>query len=50
MKDQLNKLLKNEHLNSSELYHLNKAGLIIKITFTQYVLTKAGLTFLNQTL
>lgn len=49
MKVQLNKLVNNEYLNSSELYNLNKLGLIIKITYNQHVITKKGLTLLNTT-
>lgn len=43
MKTELNKLVNNEYLNSSQLYKLEKLGLILKITYTQYVLTERGL-------
>lgn len=47
MKTELNKLLNNEDLNSSELYKLTQLGLAIKITYKQHVITKKGLLMLN---
>ena len=47
MKIELNKIVNNEHVNSSEIFKLNQLGLIKKITYTQYVLTKKGLQLLN---
>lgn len=47
MKDQLNKIVNNEYLNSSDLFNLNKLGLILKITYSQYVLTERGYALLN---
>lgn len=47
MKTELNKLLNNEDLNSSELYKLTQLGLIQKITYNQHVITKKGLLMLN---
>lgn len=47
MKTELNKLLNNEDLNSSEIYKLTQLGLAIKITYKQHVITKKGLLMLN---
>lgn len=47
MKAELNKILNNEYLNSSELFKLTQLGLIQKITYSQHVITKKGLLMLN---
>lgn len=47
MKTELNKIVNNEYLNSSELYKLTQLGLIQKITYKQHVITKKGLLMLN---
>ena len=47
MKSQLMKIVNNEYLDSSTLFNLNKLGLILKITYSQYVITKKGLNFMT---
>lgn len=42
MKDNLQKVVNNEYIDSHEIYLLKEAGLIVKITYTQYVLTEKG--------
>ena len=47
MKDKLQKIVNNEYLDSYSIYELKTAGLIVKITYTQYVITKKGLNFIT---
>jgi len=47
MKIELNKIVNNERVNSSEIFKLTQLGLIQKITYTQHVITKKGLLMLN---
>lgn len=44
----LNKIINNITLDSSTLHKLSKSGLIKKITYSQYVITKEGLEIINQ--
>lgn len=44
----LNKLINNIPLDPSTLHNLSKSGLIKKITYSQYVITKEGLEIINQ--
>lgn len=48
MKKSLKRLINNEYLNSSELFKLNQLGLILKITYRQYVITKKGFQILTE--
>jgi hypothetical protein len=48
MKQNLEKLVKNEYLDSSAIYLLQLEGLVRKITFSQYVLTEKGYNQLKQ--
>ena len=47
MKNKLQKIVNNEFLDSSSIYELKTAGLIVKITYTQYVITKKGLRLIK---
>lgn len=47
MKDKLLKIVNNEYLDSYSIYELKTAGLIVKITYTQYVITKKGLSLIT---
>lgn len=47
MKIELSKIVKNEHVDFSSIFKMSKLGLIKKITYTQYVLTKKGMLLLN---
>lgn len=47
MKAKLNKILNNEDLDDSSIYELKRKGLIVKITYSQYVITEKGLSVLN---
>jgi len=46
MKDKLRKIIDNEHLDSYSLFELKNSGLIIKITYSQYVITEKGFRLL----
>lgn len=48
MKDKLEMIVRNEKLDSYSLYELKTAGLVIKITFSQYVITKKGLELIKE--
>lgn len=48
MKKSLNNLINNEYLNNSELFKLNQLGLVLKITYNQYVITKKGFQILTE--
>lgn len=47
MKAKLNKILNNEELDDSSIYELKRNGLIVKITYSQYVITEKGLKLIN---
>ncbi len=43
MRDQLNKIINNEHLDSHSIYKLKIGRYNEKITYNQYVITKKGM-------
>lgn len=47
MKASLNKVINNEYLHYSSIHQLEKKGLIVKITYSQYVITKKGLELIK---
>lgn len=47
MSDKLMKIVNNEYLDYSSIRQLEKEGLIVKITYSQYVITEKGLIVLN---
>lgn len=48
MKQALSNLVNNEFLDSSTLFKLSKLGLILKITYSQYIITEKGFNFLKE--
>lgn len=48
MKKALNSILNNEFLDSSTLFSMSKLGLILKITYSQYIITEKGFKLLTE--
>lgn len=48
MKKALNCIINNEFLDSSTLFKLSKLGLVLKITYSQYIITEKGFKLLTE--